>query len=85
MNKVYCVYFSPTGGTKQIAATVAEAMAQELSLPLEHIDITLPKAGTLWRMNAYKCGDNTSHPHWISWKKLKTITIRKASFPNTSV
>ena len=44
MNKVYCVYFSPTGGTKQIAATVAEAMAQELSLPLEHIDITLPKA-----------------------------------------
>ena len=44
MNKVYCVYFSPTGGTKQIAATVAEAMAKELKLPLEHIDITLPKA-----------------------------------------
>ena len=24
-------------------------------------------SGTLWKGNFYKCGDNTSHPHWASW------------------
>lgn len=44
MNRVCCVYFSPTGGTKLLASTVASAMAEELKLPLEHFDITLPQA-----------------------------------------
>jgi len=44
MNRVCCVYFSPTGGTKSIALKVASAMAEELKLPLEQFDITLPKA-----------------------------------------
>lgn len=44
MKKVCLVYFSPTGGTKLIASTVAEAIAAELKLPLEHFDITRPDA-----------------------------------------
>lgn len=24
----------------------------------------------IWRANFYKCGDETSHPHWISWTPL---------------
>ena len=24
-------------------------------------------AGRTWRANLYKCGDETSHPHWASW------------------
>ena len=28
---------------------------------------TIPKAGTVWRANFYKCGDRTSHPHWLTW------------------
>ena len=44
MNRVCCVYFSPTGGTKLVATAVAAAMAEELKLPLEHFDITLPQA-----------------------------------------
>lgn len=44
MNRVCCVYFSPTGGTKLLASTVASAIAEELELPLEHFDITLPQA-----------------------------------------
>lgn len=23
-----------------------------------------------WKANFYKCGDDTSHPHWISWTRL---------------
>lgn len=44
MNRVCCVYFSPTGGTKSVAMNVASAMAEELGLTLEEFDLTLPKA-----------------------------------------
>ena len=27
-------------------------------------------AGQQWRGNFYKCGDETSHPHWASWAPL---------------
>lgn len=26
--------------------------------------------GQVWRANFYKCGDNTSHPHWASWAPM---------------
>ncbi|MDD5678273.1 MAG: carbohydrate-binding family 9-like protein [Kiritimatiellae bacterium] len=29
-----------------------------------------PVAGQVWRANFYKCGDETSHPHWVSWAPL---------------
>jgi len=29
-----------------------------------------PLAGQRWRGNVFKCGDQTSHPHWASWAPL---------------
>jgi len=29
-----------------------------------------PKSQTVWRGNFYKCADETSHPHWLTWNKL---------------
>ena len=29
--------------------------------------VTMPKPQALWRANFYKCADNTSHPHWLTW------------------
>jgi hypothetical protein len=29
-----------------------------------------PMGGQEWRANLYKCGDETSHPHWASWAPL---------------
>ena len=26
--------------------------------------------GQVWRANFYKCGDQTSHPHWGSWAPI---------------
>jgi len=26
-----------------------------------------PARGAVWRANFYKCGDETSHPHWLTW------------------
>jgi hypothetical protein len=28
-------------------------------------------AGQLWRANLYKCGDETSHPHWGTWAPIE--------------
>ncbi len=35
----------------------------------------LPKPGTFWHMNAYKCGDQTSHPHWLCWNPIHTSSF----------
>ncbi len=33
----------------------------------EYHSFPAPEAGTLWRANFYKCADETSHPHWLTW------------------
>jgi hypothetical protein len=32
--------------------------------------ILTPAPGVSWRANFYKCGDLTSHPHWLTWAKI---------------
>lgn len=32
-------------------------------------------AGTVWRGNLYKCGDETSHPHWASWAPVSEMNF----------
>ncbi len=39
--------------------------------------IERPKAGVTWRGNFYKCADDTSHPHWLTWSP---VTNPKPSF-----
>lgn len=29
-----------------------------------------PLSGQHWRGNLFKCGDETSHPHWASWRPI---------------
>jgi hypothetical protein len=33
-------------------------------------DFPTPESGVLWRANLYKCADNTSHPHWLTWAPI---------------
>ena len=28
-----------------------------------------------WRANFYKCGDKTSHPHWMSWSPVSALNF----------
>lgn len=43
----------------------------ECRIPLAILDahrpVIRPAPGATWRANLYKCGDNTSHPHWLTW------------------
>lgn len=46
----------------------------EYSIPLSlfeaHIGEAVRPAGERWRGNFYKCGDETSHPHWAAWSPI---------------
>lgn len=37
------------------------------SFLLNYLPFESPAPGVKWRANFYKCGDKTSHPHWITW------------------
>jgi hypothetical protein len=44
------------------------------SVPYEVLEsyapVARPAPGVRWRANLYKCGDATSHPHWITWSRV---------------
>lgn len=37
-------------------------------------------AGLTWTANLHKCGDDTSHPHWVSWKPLPELNFHMPDF-----
>lgn len=65
-------------------ATMPRSIDPEMRTPvLWMIDFFIPFAllekyvgplgsigGQIWKANAYKCADETSHPHWASWQPL---------------
>ncbi len=46
----------------------------EFKIPLDMLNkyykIEKPKAGVKWRNNFYKCGEETSNPHYMTWNKV---------------
>ena len=55
--------------------------ALEYKIPLSLLEkfarIERPNRGVTWRANFYKCADETSHPHWLTWSP---VTNAKPSF-----
>ena len=43
------------------------ACAVPLSLLRKYCRVSTPQPHASWRGNFYKCADNTSHPHWLTW------------------
>lgn len=46
----------------------------EYCLPLAILEkygsVTKPAPGVVWRANFYKCADQSSRPHWLTWNKV---------------
>jgi hypothetical protein len=34
-----------------------------------------PRSGQTWRINLFKCADETSHPHWASWQPVPELNF----------
>jgi hypothetical protein len=51
----------------------------EFALPFElftpFLGPVVPEAGDVWQANLYKCGDETSHPHWASWSPVDELNF----------
>jgi len=47
----------------------------EYSIPFsilkEYHDFSSPTEGTNWRANFYKCADESSYPHWLTWSPVE--------------
>jgi len=50
---------------------VPNALLERYVGPLE------PPAQRRWRGNFYKCGDDTSHPHWASWAPIERLDFHQ--------
>ena len=37
-------------------------------------------SGQTWRGNFYKCGDQTSHPHWASWSPIPAVKFHLPAY-----
>lgn len=42
-------------------------------LPFDLFPCDVPKGGDRWRGNFFKCGDDTSHPHWAAWAPVPRL------------
>ena len=46
----------------------------EYRLPIaileKYCSVNKPASGVTWRANFYKCADETSQPHWLTWNKV---------------
>lgn len=65
----------------QIAHSLPEIIQEEITEPTtwtleyklpisilqKYSDLIKPELGVKWKANFYKCGDKTSHPHWLTW------------------
>ncbi|OGR15547.1 MAG: diguanylate cyclase [Desulfobacula sp. GWF2_41_7] len=70
--KITCVHSLPRLVDPKIQEPVIWTVAYRLPIALlkEYTKMIPPAAGVQWRANFYKCGDKTSHPHWLTWSPV---------------
>jgi len=77
------------GGLVAVRSSLSRVVDPEVQDPLDwelafFVPISLlekyvgpigPLGGQTWRANLYKCGDETSHPHWASWSAVDALNF----------
>lgn len=77
------------GGMVQLCTTLPSRVEPEITSPTTWcVQFMLPfaalepycgslagqtGAGVVWSGNFFKCGDNTSHPHWLTWSPIPVL------------
>lgn len=57
---------------KEIEGPVIWTVEYKLPFQLlkKYADILVPDKGVAWKANFFKCAENNSHPHWLSWTEI---------------
>jgi hypothetical protein len=84
----YAMVEEAWGGRVEIRSSLPPVVEPEVPGPLEwHVSYKVPlalleryagevgRSGSVWRANFYKCGDKTSHPHWLSWSPVTALNF----------
>ena len=68
-NKIKVAHSLPRIVEPEIKEPVTWTVAYSIPLALlkRYCPVIFPGPGVEWRANFYKCGDKTSHPHWLTW------------------
>lgn len=54
----------------QEPVTWTVAYAVPIALLKRYCQLHPPAPQAVWRANFYKCADNTTHPHWLTWSPV---------------
>lgn len=70
--KIACVNSLPHIIDPEITDPVTWTVAYTVPVALleKYCPTDPPAPKTVWRANFYKCADNTSHPHWLTWSPI---------------
>lgn len=69
MSQIEIAHSLPKIVEKEITEPVTWTIEYRLPLAIieKYCHTTMPDAGLIWRANFYKCVENNSHPHWLTW------------------
>jgi len=67
----------PTVVSPEITEKTTWLLAFQIPLDLlsQYVGTLHLTEGALWRANFYKCGDETSHPHWAAWHPVDALNF----------
>lgn len=71
--KIRCSHSMPRIVDPEIEEPVTWTVAYAIPIALlqNYCEVVEPKSKTVWRANFYKCADNSSHPHWLTWAPVE--------------
>lgn len=69
MDKIEVAHSMPKLVTEEITEPTTWTLEYRLPVSMfaKYAPVIMPKSGAEWKANFYKCGDLTSHPHWLTW------------------
>ncbi|MBI9092661.1 MAG: carbohydrate-binding family 9-like protein [Desulfobacterium sp.] len=71
-NQIRCAHSLPSIVDPEIVEPVTWTVGYHIPLALlkKYCGVITPAPQVEWRANFYKCADNTSHPHWLTWSPV---------------
>ncbi len=71
--RIYCSHSMPRIVDPEIVDPVTWTVAYAIPIALlkNYCEVVEPKPNAEWLANFYKCADNTSHPHWLTWAPVE--------------
>ena len=77
IHKMTIEHSMPNSVTPEIAEPTTWTLKYALPLAVieKYAPFKKPAPGVKWRANFYKCADDTSHPHWLTWSAIEKTKL----------